>query len=105
MTTQIEITQRNHHRAVRFFWGFLIGATTVSLIGNIAHATLSYIPPSSSRSALPLCLPSLSSPLCTASRSPSARERPAGFTAGRSVLLQPSVRAHSCSASALSVTC
>jgi len=44
MTTQTEITQRNHHRAVRFFWGFLIGATTVSLIGNIAHAVLSYLP-------------------------------------------------------------
>src|SRR5258708_17290669 len=44
MTTQIEITQRNHHRAVRFFWCFLIGATTVSLIGNIAHAVLPYLP-------------------------------------------------------------
>jgi hypothetical protein len=44
MTTQTEITQRNHHRAVRFFWGFLIGATLVSLIGNIAHAVLPYIP-------------------------------------------------------------
>jgi hypothetical protein len=44
LTTQTEITQRNHHRAVRFFWGFLIGATTVSLIGNITHAVLPYIP-------------------------------------------------------------
>jgi hypothetical protein len=44
MTTQIEITQRNHYRAVRFFWCFLIGATTVSLIGNITHAMLPYIP-------------------------------------------------------------
>jgi Protein of unknown function (DUF2637) len=44
MTTQTEITQRNHHRAVRFFWGLLIGATTVSLIGNITHAVLPYIP-------------------------------------------------------------
>jgi Protein of unknown function (DUF2637) len=42
MTT--EITQRNHHRAVRFFWGLLIAATTVSLTGNIAHAVLPYIP-------------------------------------------------------------
>jgi hypothetical protein len=42
MTTQTEIT--NHHRAVRFFWCFLIGATTVSLIGNITHAVLPYIP-------------------------------------------------------------
>ena len=44
MTTQTEITQRNHHRAVRFFWGLLIGATTISLVGNIAHAVLPYIP-------------------------------------------------------------
>jgi hypothetical protein len=36
--------QRNHRRAVRFFWGLLIGATAVSLIGNIAHAMLPYIP-------------------------------------------------------------
>jgi ribosomal protein L18 len=44
VTTQTEITQRNHHRAVRFFWGFLIGATTVSLIGNMTHAVLPCIP-------------------------------------------------------------
>src|SRR3954452_2642457 len=44
MTTQIEITQRNHRRAVRFFWCFLVGATTVSLIGNITYAVLPYIP-------------------------------------------------------------
>src|SRR4051812_18634912 len=44
MTTQIEITRRNHRRAVWFFWCFLIGATTVSLIGNIAHAVLPYLP-------------------------------------------------------------
>src|SRR6478752_8255979 len=44
MITPCEISQRNHHRAVRFFWGLLIGATTVSLVGNIAHAVLPYIP-------------------------------------------------------------
>ena len=44
MTTQTEITQRNHHRAVRFFCCFLTGATLVSLVCNIAHAVLSYIP-------------------------------------------------------------
>jgi hypothetical protein len=44
MTTQIEITQRNHHRAVRFFWGFLLCATSISVIGNIAHAVLPYLP-------------------------------------------------------------
>ena len=43
MTTQTEITQRSHHRAVRFFWGLLIGATAVSLLGNIAHAVLPYL--------------------------------------------------------------
>lgn len=44
MSTQTEITQKNHHRAVRFFWGFLIGATLVSLIGNIVHAVWHLIP-------------------------------------------------------------
>jgi hypothetical protein len=43
MTAQTEITQRNHIRAVRFFWSLLIGATLVSLIGNVAHAVLPYI--------------------------------------------------------------
>jgi Protein of unknown function (DUF2637) len=36
--TQTEIAAKNHRRAVRFFWGFLIGATLVSLIGNVVHA-------------------------------------------------------------------
>jgi hypothetical protein len=44
MTTQTEITQRNHHRAVRFFWSLLIGATVISLLGNVTHAVLPYIP-------------------------------------------------------------
>jgi hypothetical protein len=44
VTTQTDTTQKNHRRAVRFFWGLLIGATTVSLIGNITHAVLPYIP-------------------------------------------------------------
>ena len=44
MTTQTEITQRNHRRAVRFFWALLIGATVVSLVGNIAHAIWHLIP-------------------------------------------------------------
>jgi hypothetical protein len=42
--TQTEIAARRHARAVRFFWCFLIGATTVSLVGNIAHAVLPYLP-------------------------------------------------------------
>jgi hypothetical protein len=45
VTTQTEIGQRNHRRAVRFFWTFLIGATAISLVGNVAHAVLPYIPP------------------------------------------------------------
>jgi hypothetical protein len=44
MTAQTEINVRNHRRAVRFFWGLLFGATAVSLLGNIAHAVLPYIP-------------------------------------------------------------
>jgi hypothetical protein len=44
MTTQTEITAKNHRRAVRYFWGVLIGATLVSLVGNITHAVLPYIP-------------------------------------------------------------
>jgi hypothetical protein len=43
--TQSETAQRNHRRAVRFFWCLLSGATMVSLIGNIAHAVLPYLPP------------------------------------------------------------
>jgi len=42
--TQTEIAAKSHRRAVRFFWGLLIGATTVSLVGNIAHAVLPYLP-------------------------------------------------------------
>src|SRR5271156_3867516 len=44
MTTPTEITLKNHQRAVRFFWCLLIGATIVSLTGNVVHAMLPYIP-------------------------------------------------------------
>jgi Protein of unknown function (DUF2637) len=44
VTTQTDTTQKNHRRAVRYFWGVLIGATLVSLIGNITHAVVPYIP-------------------------------------------------------------
>jgi hypothetical protein len=44
MTTRADITQRSHQRAVRFFWGLLIGATLVSLTGNVVHAVLPYLP-------------------------------------------------------------
>jgi uncharacterized protein DUF2637 len=43
MITPSEGSRGNHRRAVRFFWGLLIGATTVSLAGNIAHAVLPYL--------------------------------------------------------------
>ena len=42
--TQTEIAAKNHRRAVRFFWCFLIGATLVSLIGNVVHAIWYLIP-------------------------------------------------------------
>jgi hypothetical protein len=42
--TQTEVTAKNHRRAVRFFWYFLIGATAVSLIGNVVHAIWRLIP-------------------------------------------------------------
>jgi hypothetical protein len=44
VTTQTEIIQKNHRRAVRFFWSLLVGATIVSLIGNVVHAVLPYLP-------------------------------------------------------------
>jgi hypothetical protein len=91
VTSQTDTTQKNHRRAVRFFWALLIGATLVSLIGNITHAVLPYIPHIGIQIGAAACLPSLSWPPCTASPSPSVRDRPAGFTAVRSVLLPPSV--------------
>ena len=33
-----------HQKAVRFFWCLLIGASLISLLGNVAHAVLSFIP-------------------------------------------------------------
>jgi hypothetical protein len=95
MTTQTEITQRNHHRAVRFFWGLLIGATTVSLIGNITHAVLPYIPTVVIQIGAAAVPPIALLAAVHGIASPSAREHPAGFTAGLSRLLPPSVRAHS----------
>jgi hypothetical protein len=44
MANHLETTKNVHHRAVRFFWGLLIGATLISLIGNVGHALLPYIP-------------------------------------------------------------
>jgi Protein of unknown function (DUF2637) len=41
---QTEIAARHHRRATRWFWFLLIGATLVSLVGNIAHALMPYIP-------------------------------------------------------------
>ncbi len=90
MTTQMEITQRNRRRAVGFFWSLLIGATAISLVGNIAHDVLPYIPRVVIQIGAASVPPSPSSPQCTASPWLSVRERPAGFTAGRSALLQSS---------------
>ena len=42
--TQAEIVAKNHRQAVRFFWCFLGSASAVSLVGNVAHAVLPYIP-------------------------------------------------------------
>ena len=39
--TATELAARHHRRAVRFFWAWLMGATVVSLAGNITHALLS----------------------------------------------------------------
>jgi hypothetical protein len=36
--------ENDQHCFDHVFWGFLIGATAVSLVGNIAHAVLPYIP-------------------------------------------------------------
>jgi hypothetical protein len=44
VTTPTDNAQKNHRRAVRFFWCFLIGATLVSLVGNITRAALPYVP-------------------------------------------------------------
>jgi Protein of unknown function (DUF2637) len=44
MTAPNASVQRSHRKAVRFFWGLLIAATAVSLLGNIAHAVLPYLP-------------------------------------------------------------
>ena len=95
MTTQTEITQKNHHRAVRFLWSFLIGATTVSLIGNIAHAVLPYLPHVVIQIGAAAVPPLRCSPPCTASPSLCVPERRAGCTAGRSARSQPSASGHS----------
>ncbi len=38
--TTSELVTRQHRRAVKFFWAWLMGATLTSLAGNIAHALL-----------------------------------------------------------------
>lgn len=42
--TSSELAQRQHHRATRFFWSWLAGATAVSLAGNVVHAALTASP-------------------------------------------------------------
>jgi len=34
--TATELATRHHGRAVRFFWAWLIGATLMSMAGNVA---------------------------------------------------------------------
>ena len=41
------MASRHHRRAVRFFWAWLLGATLVSLAGNVSHAVL--VAPTGSR--------------------------------------------------------
>jgi hypothetical protein len=95
MTTQTEITQKNHRRAVRFFWGLLIGATTVSLVGNIAHAALPYVPyivvQIGAAAVPPIALLAAVHGIALAC----VGEPPAGSTAGRSLLRQPSAQVRS----------
>lgn len=42
MTSTVSV-QKTHQKAVRFFWGLLVVATIVSLMGNVAHAVLTSI--------------------------------------------------------------
>ena len=44
MISQATAVSANHSRAARFFWSVLVGATAVSLVGNVAHAILPFIP-------------------------------------------------------------
>jgi hypothetical protein len=44
VTTHAEIAHERHRRAVRFFWALLIGATLLSLTGNVISAVLPYVP-------------------------------------------------------------
>ena len=104
--TQTEVAAKNHRRAVRFFWGLLIGATSVSLIGNIAHTVLPYIPCIVIQiGAAAVCLPSPSSPPSRHRPRRPCRSVRQGLPLGYPRLLQSSVRAHSFSASAPCVTC
>ena len=73
----------------------MIGATTISLIGNVAHAVLPYLPPIvmqiGAAAVPPIAL--LAAVHCIAL---AVRAGPrAGFTSGRLVLLPPSARAGS----------
>ena len=46
-TVGAEVGTRQHRHATRFFWGWLLGATLVSLAGNMTHAWMAA--PSSTR--------------------------------------------------------
>jgi hypothetical protein len=95
MTNQIETSKSTHRRAVRFFWSLLIGATLISLVGNVAHAVLPYIPrivvQTGAAAVPPIALLAAVHGIALAVRA----GRPAGSIAGRSALSQPSVLARS----------
>ena len=42
--TSADTARRSHHRAVKFFWTWLILASWVSLSGNVTHAWLTAVP-------------------------------------------------------------
>jgi hypothetical protein len=44
MTIRTDTPQIKHQKAAKFFWSVLIGATLISLAGNVVHAVLPYVP-------------------------------------------------------------
>lgn len=43
MSTSTDTAQSKHRNATRFFWAVLVGATIISLAGNVVHAVLPYV--------------------------------------------------------------
>lgn len=89
VTNQTGTTHKHRRRAVRFFWGLLIGATLVSLTGNVTHAVLPYVPHVAVRIGA-AAVPPIALLAAVHGIAPvSVQEPPAGCTAGRSGLLLP----------------